>query len=1115
MNYLAKNRGAVSVFLLIILVPCLVVASIFVDMGRVQMAQSMGASAADLALNSLLTNYDADLKDWYGMIASCQNIDEFYEVSAEFFLRTVSSQGMSDEEIYLLSDYYAQATSDDTIYDLLMVESQTEKGKIISAVKDANLSNPTLTKDSIIEFMKYRAPIELTSGLITRIKDSNKKGGDGSPSAVEQLLDSDKNSPLVSAKQDYYEAEGELLTAAFYSYLAIRDYYNAASKMGLNNGKLTEYANKINAYRDAYAQIHEITVKNLLNTSGLGQYSRVTIALDKYTYDKESSEIHSGTEEVEETTGSDAQASTEASSEASSEAGTEAPKEKKTIYYIKGSKVTSLLKSLSNAITEYEQAKNNLVNVGSSLMSNLPGEADNEAYAVQWWVQMNNAVNASSGTNYTNVLSAKADTMIKAYAKVNAISDCDEIREAPEGWENTKNELVAKVEGYQKNDLSNPFGASNSYTQMISKLESMYTTYANKINVGNYTLKVDGSTMYLETALSHISLELTHLKEDLEARQKELKIAIYGGKRGDNKVVSLDKLAELAKTYSGNMTTWSNTATNTDTSMGESDKQFIETELVTEQKINTESVSELKSRLCNIYAQMEVLIQAIDSLKYGGSKLLKISDFAQFKKEAQKKVKSADIPLTNAAIKTYADEKFRELYVPTSDNALTMEHTNENAYNPDINPSKDNTVDTPELFVYFHETWSGVNVEEFNDTKAEEEKTADLQKKYEEDEKNKASAYRGGGADPVKEFSQGNAYAPGVSIVTSVVGLIRSIVDGNFDHIRDDIYVTDYIMEMFSYATFDREGMYDLIEDPTTLSLKDDAFKASYDAVRGTDNPSEEKDNDGKWLSTNVKDSYNKTLTNTMINLPNNASYLAEVEYILYGQGTNTENLSKAFGNIYAMRYALNLISCFQIFWNNSQIGAMSNLISAGLGYVIPAPVIKAVLLPILTAIETCRDNTRLAAGFPVEIYKVEEEDWWVWPKTKTSFGSGYGEFFEKLTDGSLFTYENADEGFFYSDYLTLFVYTGLAGGGELEKDMYRRTSEVIQANLNKKLGTTGAESDKMYSMKKAVMYFELNAEIRVKPLMITLPIFDEYDNGIRSATDWCTFKVTATRGYS
>ena len=55
-----RERGAVSVFLVIILVPCMLVASIFVDVGRVYLSKSMAESAADMALNSLMTQYDAD-----------------------------------------------------------------------------------------------------------------------------------------------------------------------------------------------------------------------------------------------------------------------------------------------------------------------------------------------------------------------------------------------------------------------------------------------------------------------------------------------------------------------------------------------------------------------------------------------------------------------------------------------------------------------------------------------------------------------------------------------------------------------------------------------------------------------------------------------------------------------------------------------------------------------------------------------------------------------------------------------------------------------------------------------------------------------------------------------
>lgn len=43
---------------------------------------------------------------------------------------------------------------------------------------------------------------------------------------------------------------------------------------------------------------------------------------------------------------------------------------------------------------------------------------------------------------------------------------------------------------------------------------------------------------------------------------------------------------------------------------------------------------------------------------------------------------------------------------------------------------------------------------------------------------------------------------------------------------------------------------------------------------------------------------------------------------------------------------------------------------------VIPAALTKVILLPILTVFETCNDMDRLAAGFPVELYK-QAGDWW------------------------------------------------------------------------------------------------------------------------------------------
>ena len=79
-----KSRGAISVFLTIILVPCIITVCLFDDVCRVQLSQAQAASAADLALHSLMADYDKDLKEKYGFVASSQEMnDEKYEYNED------------------------------------------------------------------------------------------------------------------------------------------------------------------------------------------------------------------------------------------------------------------------------------------------------------------------------------------------------------------------------------------------------------------------------------------------------------------------------------------------------------------------------------------------------------------------------------------------------------------------------------------------------------------------------------------------------------------------------------------------------------------------------------------------------------------------------------------------------------------------------------------------------------------------------------------------------------------------------------------------------------------------------------------------------------------------
>lgn len=1077
MNIMNKRtRGAVSVFLVMILVPCIVVTSVFVDLGRVHMSKSMAESASDLALNSLLTNYDSDLNEWYGMVASCQSIDEFYEKSAKFFLRTLSSQGLSDDEIYLLSDYYANATNDDTIYDLLQVECQSETGSMITAVSGANLSNSTLIKEQVVEFMKYRAPIELTTSIIDRLNSDD---------TVLAAIDSEKNEPLVENKTNYYKAEGELLAAAFNSYIAIYDYYKEATTNNLTNEQLQNYANSLTTYKNAYSEIHKLMIANLYNTSGLSIYHRRVYELNSYntTYTKTSSEVYSRKETID---GADH-------------------------YYIDGTKITTLLTTLEEEIQDFKDAKSNFETAASNLMGKLPGNSENSSNYVQWWVQMNKAVNASSGTNHTTNFSRAAEDMLKAYSKVLAIKECELGEEIPSDWEDKFNELTSEVSELQGKYLkANQPDNGDAYLKTVKKLEEVSSANIYNISSANLSISVDGQTLTIDQAIPYIKSQLSTIRSELRSYIRLLNIAIDGNEDDEDvpegdRVKSLDQLLTLANNYKTKLTAWKNSAETTNTSKDNemADEDLAEINGIQQvcQELDEESVRELKTRLTNIRSQIQTVIDGIDDMKYGNKSVKSIDSYSTFRSEADTKVQSSGIKLKNSELSSYASNTFSQLFKPNAEKVCELGHLSDANYNMTISPES-KQVQTPELFVYLHDQFKGASKQavqekqdELDGGEAEGESAANAAKN-----KNR---YSGGGSEITKEYSGDKTFNIAEGAVSGVLDLFDSLINLDITNIRDDLYVTAYIMNMFSYATYENEGMYGLIDDKTSLTLAN--YLTKYGAVKGNSDTEP-----GKWLSADLKDSYNKSLTNKLINKGNNAAYCAEVEYILYGGRAdkgNAENVKSVYNNIYGLRYALNLISGFQHFWNGSNSTALAiSGIAYGIwfatGGIIPEPLTKVVLIPILTIFETSKDLDRLEAGFPVELYKAKDENWWLSVPDVTE---SVGDFTSALKSG--LGKNNTDKGIFYSDYLTVFVYLGLKSSAQ--DDMLQRMAEVIQTNIGKKIGENSG-----YSLSKSQVYFNLKATIRVKPLMITLPFFDDYSNNMQTETDWCTYTVNTTRGY-
>ena len=81
-----------------------------------------------------------------------------------------------------------------TIEDSAELQIKNIDNLVSLETRNANLSNPSLMKEQVVEFMKYRAPIELTTSLIERLKKD---------SSVTEAIESSENEDLVEDKKEY------------------------------------------------------------------------------------------------------------------------------------------------------------------------------------------------------------------------------------------------------------------------------------------------------------------------------------------------------------------------------------------------------------------------------------------------------------------------------------------------------------------------------------------------------------------------------------------------------------------------------------------------------------------------------------------------------------------------------------------------------------------------------------------------------------------------------------------------------------------------------------------------------------------------------------------------
>ena len=171
MNFFNKTKGSVSIFLTLIMLPMFVCAGLYVDGSRISAARIRVSGAGDLAMNAALSEYDQNLYDLYGIFAISENMDELQKNVTMYFRNSINNTGiLNDSDSYsreFLNSIFSSFSSEDMNFGSI-VDTQYQDFKL-SGVPSSAIANPKALERQIIDYSKYRAPINLAKGLLEKI----------------------------------------------------------------------------------------------------------------------------------------------------------------------------------------------------------------------------------------------------------------------------------------------------------------------------------------------------------------------------------------------------------------------------------------------------------------------------------------------------------------------------------------------------------------------------------------------------------------------------------------------------------------------------------------------------------------------------------------------------------------------------------------------------------------------------------------------------------------------------------------------------------------------------------------------------------------------------------
>lgn len=926
-----KNiNGAISIFLVLIMIPMFTFAGTIVDLSRVNSANVVLSGASDLTMNAALSDYNEILKDVYGIFAMSATEDDLTNNLERYFNNSLSNISDLDTTDSYTRDYINSLTSwlstagSEGSADFDTLINLTNATCDVSYVGGSEVYHSNILKRQILEYMKYRGVVAVSQELI------NKFSG---------FSGFDKQSKAIKAKMNYekeLEKIGDSCQTAYNElYEARKQKHTSVTQDILGYEIEADCENKIELFKDAYLKTVSLAKKNYDNISKYLVYIKVLedTSADKLNVNSNVilyNEISNKSSEATENMGEGLKEGYTVTNEAYTHKGLEGVLSN--VEYFKSNNIglTSGCE-MNDEKTDFNESSDykggfygtmeSFVDDIKSQKSNINGELseDNVIKVYQLKQTINNWINNDDNKTY----------LANIWALKDYFYSC-------EGNDCKINEYFKNIEGFIC-DINDIADYTNNYVNSYKDKVKSLAVEANK----QIRLVFDDCTIMI-SKYEAIEKDLNAVISDIEAAEE----------KGNDWKKSIDKVTD-------------NSSKQTMTSDYESEAQPLK-------KADVEALRD-KVIIVNKEFYQDIL-DRIKSLKYCGNKLAEKYDSSKVEKADYEKdfKKSKIMPDTvdsngMAAAINSAKANFE------SDTGNSFKAFRRLLENDEFSTKSGFTTKAQEENQQFFE-YLASNFEYKSGTEEEEKSEAsDGGKEALIDEgkvtsaKEKAKNDKTLSGDVSSDFL--DAMVTNNSKSQQDIGVDPTDPEGSSDdNVTDtadsmsDEETTSFLKALGDIAATERDKLY-LVEYMRNMFS---CYTTNIDPDAGNPNVEEKKDKEVGSQYEN-KDDFEKTLSGIAISADNNYYYGGECEYILWG-GTPSSAVNKTKASIFGIRFILNLIYAMSAPDINALTFEWATAIAGWT--VFGVPIVQTVLKIALALAESAYDLNQLCLGKSVPLYK-------------------------------------------------------------------------------------------------------------------------------------------------